>query len=116
MRLNKDQGVNPAREMTWNGVSLANCSRQELIACVIHLARQLSIAQGRIDQLNGVQRGIGIHIDENGKATSRALVRGADGEVREDPGAQVEQPTVTVGGPVPEGESTEVPGPSADIG
>jgi len=33
----------PKRALQWKGKSLSNCSKKELIACIIELVRQLSI-------------------------------------------------------------------------
>ena len=39
---------NLSRALTWNGRSLATCSRKELIDCIIDLARQVTIASDKI--------------------------------------------------------------------
>jgi len=39
----------PARMMTWNGHSLKNCSQKELIACIVHLAQQVALADQKIE-------------------------------------------------------------------
>jgi hypothetical protein len=45
MNLNR---TNPARALTWAGKSLMNCSRKELIECILHLSRQVVIAEDKM--------------------------------------------------------------------
>ena len=45
---------NLRRALTWNGKSIAVCSRKELCDCVIHLASQVEVANLKIEQAKKV--------------------------------------------------------------
>jgi hypothetical protein len=49
MNLKKDN-TDPKRVFSWQGKSLAICSRKELIQCVLHLVNQLHIAEESVQQ------------------------------------------------------------------
>jgi hypothetical protein len=49
--MNLSKTPNPLRQLSWNGKSLANCSREELQACVLHLARQVAFLEAKSKEL-----------------------------------------------------------------
>ena len=44
------KGNDPRRLLSWNGKTIATCSKQELMSCVIHLAGQLAISEKNMQE------------------------------------------------------------------
>lgn len=63
--------ADPRRAIAWNNKSLANCSRRELIDCVLHLARQIAILEGQLKPFMEQLKEMPVEVPVENKDTQR---------------------------------------------